>query len=158
MGSIAEYVKYLDLGDHGDEFLNYSYSDTISDAMTEIADGNIDIYNQDLYNFISEEPNWVEEAISEFGWNGVGSTLVGAAQMGQLVKYERDLYDNLDDCIKNVAYNYLQSDLELDEIPDELIESIDEWATDIDSDEKIGFLNDKIDEWIEENPQETWED
>jgi len=59
----------------------------IDDVIFEVADSDVDVYNSDRRDWMREsEENLtlVEEAIDEFGWEGVGKTLDGAIGCAQL--------------------------------------------------------------------------
>lgn len=76
------------------------------DAVSEIADNSTSIYYTDIYKFLSENVDAVEEAIDEFGWDGVGSSLVGASQMAEFGKIRNELYENAFDVACVYAFNF----------------------------------------------------
>lgn len=65
------------------------------DKISEIADGMVDIYNYDLKKWAGtpEGQEYTERAIDEFGWDGVGSELTKAYQMGQYLLYSEQIND-----------------------------------------------------------------
>lgn len=65
------------------------------DKISECADSNVDIYNYDLKKWAGtpEGQEYTERAIDEFGWDGVGSELIKAYQMGQFMQNEEQLYE-----------------------------------------------------------------
>lgn len=49
----------------------------------------------------------VDDAIKELGWDGCGGELYKAGQAAEFLTIERELYDNLEDIIKDIAIDYL---------------------------------------------------
>ena len=65
------------------------------DAITELADSNVDIYNSDLLEWVKNNYNYVEEAIDEFGTakDGEGrADFIKQIQQGQYLA-NRELLD-----------------------------------------------------------------
>lgn len=124
--------EFYTLDSRGGELINYSGGTYIQDAITEIADSNTSVYYSDIQEFMCKNPEDVNEAVAEFGWDGCGGDLMRAAQMGEFVKTERDIYNELDRCLYNYALDYIIDCLGIDILPDEVFEevenSIDEYA------------------------------
>lgn len=139
----------LDLGEYG-EYLN-DYRDTsayICDAISEIADNNTSIYHSDIMSFLSDNPEAVEDAIKEFGWDGCGGTLEKAAQMGEYMTIENDLYSHMADALMLCAVHFIHYDLKVEEIPEELADLIREWADDADNNDRMDEIPDRIREYL----------
>jgi len=74
-------------------------SDDIQDAISEIADNNIDVYNYDLLQWFPDNYDKVEEAIEEYGFpetNGKPD-MMGAIRQGQYRENEEVLNEALKD-------------------------------------------------------------
>lgn len=95
----------------------------LCDAIAEFADGRVSIYHSDIMNFLRDNPEAVERAIDEFGWDGCGGTLEKAAQMAEFMQIESDLYDDL----RNVDTNARIEDLADDEEWADMLRKVDEW-------------------------------
>jgi len=132
--AINEEIKRQGLDEY-DDFLGYR-SDYIGDRISDYADGQVDIYNSDLLQWIgsdAENAEAVGDAIDEFGWDGCGKDFYKAIQMGQFLKYEHECYDNIDkiiaaityDKFRDIAYEHLDlTDMTIEEV----INSIDNVA------------------------------
>jgi hypothetical protein len=81
------------------------HSGYICDAISEIADSYIPIYDGDVWANISDISDFVEDAISE-GIAPVSSgdvDLIRIFQSGYYIYYQQSLYDNLEELV----YNYV---------------------------------------------------
>jgi len=67
----------------------------IDDIIQECADAGVDVYYKDLFDWVGagDNLNYVEDAIDEFGWEGVGGEMTKAYQMGQYIRNEQLLRD-----------------------------------------------------------------
>lgn len=149
MVAVDELESVLSLGEYG-EYLN-DYRDTpayICDVISEIADNNTSIYHSDIMSFLSGNPEAVEDAIKEFGWDGCGGTLEKAAQMGEFLTIERDIYDHMADALMLCAVHFIRYDLKIEEIPEELADLIREWADDADNNDRMDEIPDRIREYL----------
>lgn len=95
-------------------------SDYISDDINEYAGEQVDIYNGELLKWLCEDwRNWdaVEEATLEYGMPTQDRRLdlMQAIRQGQLLQYERELYENADDIKKLMALYFLR-DLDIEKI------------------------------------------
>lgn len=124
-----------DLGDY-----NGGY---ICDDITEIADANTSIYYGDITEFIREYPDDVNDAINEFGWDGCGKDIYKAAQMGEFLKNERDIYDELTKYLKYRAYRLLIKN-GYETITDEQNDEIENTAENQDTGEYLSTFDDKV--------------
>lgn len=127
MKKIEELKKDLFTGEIGDNLCDYS-SGYICDIISEIADNNVDIYNYDLLEWAKGNYSYIEDAIDELGTptdRQGRADFIGMIRQGQYIYYEQDLYDNLDDIIKNYIYNYITNELGIEEITEEQEEEID---------------------------------
>lgn len=160
MISIEELRADLGTGDYG-EYLN-DYRDCnayICDAISEIADSHTSIYYSDIRQFISGNVEAVEDAINEFGWDGCGSDLMKAGQIGEYLAIERDIYNHLADSLLLAALDFIRYDLKRDTITAELADLLREWADDADSNDRINEIPDNIRDYFsyEDDDSETAE-
>ena len=120
MIKILDEIKSLNIGDYGDRLENYGGSDYIGDAISEIADENVDTYYPDLFDWAKENYDYINEANEEFGMPK-DNDIIEQIQQGQYYEIEQEIYENLQDCIKNYAYKYIlnKDGLNILEIPEE---------------------------------------
>lgn len=146
----ADLLNGINVGDYG-EFLNdYRDCDSyICDAISEIADANMSIYHVDIMNFLSENPERVEDAINLIGWDGCGSTLEGASQTAENICIQSDIEGHLADSVYCTAINFVLYDLQMDEITEELADMIREWADDSSTNDRMSCICDKIREYLD---------
>jgi hypothetical protein len=136
-----------------EEFMDWSSdSSYIGDAITEIADGRVDIYNSDLWKNAPNVQEYIEEALSEglCDLSSQNTDLTRIFSTGEYVYYERALYDNLDNLCANyiirklkdinISYFY-NGDEELtdEEIKEMLLDAIDNWLDDYRGDNNNRF-------------------
>lgn len=141
------YLETLHLGEYGDRLTDYRGSGmTISDAISEIADGATSIYYTDILDFIIREPDYINKAVREFGWPG---DIYKAAQQGEFLYIEEDLLDNFADVMKWIAFEYVVEDLEM-EATEHMIDIIESAAEQIDTGSRLNRINEIIDEMLEE--------
>lgn len=141
---VQEIMENLELGNYGNEVTNYGGNSYICDAISEIADSNTSIYYSDIMNFISSNPESVNEAIQEFGWEGCGSDLYKAGQMAEYLTIKREIYNNLDDVIMYYALNYYQDHYSKD-IIDEQLEDLKSKLLSVDHNDKLYRIIDTVD-------------
>ena len=74
-------------------------NDTIQDAISEIADNNIDVYNYDLLDWFKDNYIKVEDAIEEYGFPETDGKpdMLQAIRQGQYLENEEVLYEALKD-------------------------------------------------------------
>ena len=104
MIKIVDEIKKLNIGDYGDRLENYDGSDYICDAISEIADENVDTYYPDLFEWAKENYVYINDANDELG---MPHDIIEQIQQGQYYAIEQEIYENLQDCIKNYAYKYI---------------------------------------------------
>lgn len=153
MLNVNELKNNLNVGDYGEDITNYNGNSYICDVISEIADNNTSIYYSDIKNFISDNVEYVENAIDEFGWDGCGSDLMKAGQMGEYLKIQDDIYTNLDDVILYYAYYYLSDVLDIKEITEETNNDIIDTCSDIDTNDRIETIEETIKNLFEEDEQ-----
>ncbi len=74
-------------------------NDEIQDAISEIADNNIDIYNADLLQWFPDNYDKVEEAIEEYGFPELDGKpdMIKAIMQGQYKENEEVLNEALEE-------------------------------------------------------------
>lgn len=123
---IEDLRNELYLGDYGEDFINYKEG-YICDIITEIADNNVPIYNSEIWSQAVENSNYIEEALQEFGTptdNNGQVDLIKIFQQGLYYKNEQDVYENLEEILKNWMYNYIEYDLKIKELTDQENENL----------------------------------
>ena len=120
---IEDLRKELYTGNLGGYFIDYD-NGYICDIITEIADNNVDIYTQDLLNWVPDNYSYIEESNIEMG---VPKDFLKQIQQGQYYCYECNLYENLEDTLKNYMYNYIENVLKTKEITKEQNEKLLDW-------------------------------
>lgn len=107
--TIADAINNLDLGDHGEDALDYvDGANYIDDAMQEAADGMVDIYYHDLLNWLPDNYEWLEEADGQGLLDGCKGDLMKMTQVAQYQCYTQELYDHKADIIAAAAFDYLK--------------------------------------------------
>lgn len=144
---IAELEKQLDT-DLGAEFSNYDDDEYIGDVISYIADDNTSTCWSDIKVFLMENMEDVEEAINQFGWDGCGKDLHKAAQLGEYLKYQNELYENLDTSILIFCLESLQNNYDIEEITEDQFGEIEDLCTDIDNNKKMIFYKEESEKII----------
>lgn len=112
---IKDLKKDLFIGDFGYDFIDYS-DGYICDIITEIADNNVDVYTQDLLDWVPDNYSYIEEANQEFG---VPDDFLKQVQQGQYYYNERNIYEHLEDILKYYMYDFIENNLNIKEITEE---------------------------------------
>lgn len=117
------------------DFNNYSGGTYIGDAIAEIADGMVDIYNSDLWRNAPNVSDYIEQAIEEGLCDLHNADLMRVFQAGEYEYYTAALYDNLDE----LCCNYI-----LDQLDKTTICFID-YGENLDEEELLQLIVEKID-------------
>lgn len=112
---IKDLKKDLFIGDFGYDFIDYS-DGYICDIITEIADNNVDVYTQDLLDWVPDNYSYIEEANQEFS---VPDDFLKQVQQGQYYYNERNIYEHLEDILKYYMYDFIENNLNIKEITEE---------------------------------------
>ena len=115
MLKIEDLKKDLFIGEFGEDFINYS-DGYICDIIMEIADNNVDIYTQDLLDWVPDNYSYIDEANQELG---VPDDFIKQIQQGQYYFYERNIYEHLEDILKYYMYDFIENNLDIKEITEE---------------------------------------
>lgn len=100
------------LNGYSQDFITDNYADSsqyICDAISEFADNNTSICYSDIKEYICNNFDAVEEAIDEYGWDGCGGDLYKAGQMAEYMSIEREIGDELEDIIKYITLDFIDS-------------------------------------------------
>lgn len=143
---IEDLKNELNLGDYGEEIAQYN-NGYIGDIITEIADNNVDIYNNDLMEWAKGNTSYIEDAMREFGTPEDGNgqpDFMRIIMQGQYYMYEQDLYNNIEDILKYWAYSYIEDHYNVTELTEEQNDEIEFYNyTNVDRLEEIeGMIKD----------------
>ena len=74
-------------------------SDNISDTVSELADGNVDLYTYNLLEWVKEGYNYVEDGISELGFpeSDGKPDFIKAIMAGQYMANQKLLYEAVEE-------------------------------------------------------------
>lgn len=122
----------------------------ICDAISETADGAIDIYNADLLEWAARNSDYIDEAAQSglVDMQNTDNIMIKLAQAGQYEYYTQQLYKDKAAIVLNYAFN----SLETDEMPDELAERLTDEADNID---RFSEIDDIIADYKAENEPEA---
>ena len=150
MLNVKERIKELKNKYELDDIL-YCFADYsngyICDIIMEVCDNNIDIYNNDLWEWAKDNEYYIEQAINEYGIDSNNFDLIKLFQQGQYFYYEETCYNNLDDIIEYL----ILSNLDVEEINDAVYDEILNISGKEDNNARIEDYIEEIEELIEEN-------
>lgn len=154
MLSIEELHNALELDEngYGRDMVDYSGDKYVSDAISNIADNYTAIYYCDIIKFIGENVEEVNDAITEFGWDGCGGDLYKAGQMAQFLQIERDLYNNLEDILKHYALEYYKEQTGAEMIPADLWDELETICCG--NVDKLEEITDAVDDYLKDVEEE----
>lgn len=134
-------------GTYCDNICDYEHG-YVSDIINEIADNNIDIYTNDLFDWAKYNYNYIEDANNELG---TPNDIIAQIQQGQFIQISNEMYENFEEMILLFIYNYIYNDLEIEEIEEEKQEKIEnENFNNYDKLENIiDFVNDTLESEVE---------
>lgn len=105
----------------------YDPTNYLEDPITEIADNYVDIYNNDLLEWVKHNYSYIEEALDDFGvpkdMNGK-SDFIKIIQQGQYYKNCDEIQKNLDDMLKVYILDLLQKNA-INEISEKQLVKLD---------------------------------
>lgn len=104
-----------------DSLKDYS-SSYVCDAISELADGSVPIYNNEIWEHARDIKEYTEDAQSEGLCEGV-TDIEKLFQIGYYMYYQRSLYDNLD----IIAFNMVAEKINeiLDGLDEEVLNNLD---------------------------------
>lgn len=112
---------------HIEYICDYDGDVYLTDAVSEIADNQTSIYNWDISTFLDGHIDEVEKVIDEFGWVGVGRSLMNAAQMAEYETIEAEMYENELEMCLIYAYDHYRrrcGDIIAEETADEIADDV----------------------------------
>jgi hypothetical protein len=130
-----------------EQYLNSS--SYICDAISEHADGNVDIYNSDLFEWAKYNFSYIEEANEEFG---APNDIIKQIQQAQYLYNERQLYDELEEII---LYSVLLEAKEYaEEVTKEQFSELLEVAEHLDHNDRFDDIKDAVKEVFEKEDEQ----
>lgn len=137
---------------------DYSGGTYICDAISEISDNHIPIYNSDIWAGASDISEYIEDAIAE----GLAPTdsrnvdLMKIFQSGYYVYYQRSLYDNLTIMVYNMivkkvneAVSALNSETQNAIDYEALEEAVESASENVDNNDYFSTIDEEIEALIE---------
>lgn len=129
----------------------YAYSNHIDDAISEFADSNTSIYYNKIMEYISNNPDSVNNAIDEFGWEGCGGDIYKAGQMAEYLEIQNELFSEIDNIILLVALNKLK---DFDNVTAEVVEKVEEIKFEgLDNNSNFDDITDFVNQLFEEDEE-----
>ena len=130
-------------------FCDYNDASYICDAIMEISDNNVDIYNYDLLKWAVDNYSYIDDANNEFG---TPNDFLQQIRQGQYYANEQEIYDNLHDMLYIYCLDLLRAE-GIEELTEQQIQDLYEFA-DIDHNEYLPSLADVLEVVNEEEQQE----
>lgn len=150
--NVETLAENLDLGDYGARLNDYRDSATyICDAISEIADAETSIYYSDILEFIRNNPEALEDVISEGLYTVEAGQEYDLYKHGQAAEYmiiERDIYNHISDVLMLCAVDFIRYDLKRKTIPVLLVSLLQEWVSQWDSCDRMDDIPDRIREYF----------
>lgn len=128
-----------------------NYTGYICDAITEIADNNVDIYAYDLFDWAKDNYSYIEEANEEFG---TPTDILQQIRQGQFFSYEQQLQEDIEEIMLYCMYQILL-DRNIQEITEKQNDGLITYN--LYNIEKFEELNNIIDEILEEEEEKEEE-
>ena len=121
--TIESLQEDLDLGDYGDQCVDYG-EDYIIDRFCDVADENVDLYYHDLFKWLPDNYEWIEEAAVQGLLEGANGDLIKITQMAQHICFSQNMYDHQEDIVKYVTLESLK-DVGVYAVSQELADALD---------------------------------
>ena len=103
------------------EFGEYSEG-YIGDIITYVCDNNIDIYNDDLWEWIRGNEHYINQAVLNYGIDSKNFDLMKLFQSAQYEFYNEAIYNNLSDFI----YYAILKNIDAEKVDDNILEEIEQ--------------------------------
>lgn len=104
-------------------------SSYICDSISEYADNQCDVYTCDLLEWAKMNFEYIEQGVAEFGVDSKNFDFLRLIQQGQYLKNREDLYNDSDEIIKILSYDYMIE--QLNEIENEIEIDFDEFESNV---------------------------
>ena len=118
-------------------------SNYICDSISEFSDSNIDIYTSDLFDWAKYNDDYIQQAICEFGIDKDNFSLDRLIQSGQYIQLTQDLYNDIDEIIKALAFYEMIEQLN-DLTNDEIEFDFDEFVENVENLDSNNYFNDIV--------------
>lgn len=151
MKKIEEFKNELELycGDYGDCICDYN-DGYVDDVLHEIADNHIDIYWTDLCEWAKGNSGYIDEYVAEFGIDSKNFDFFRLIQGGQYLCNLEELNKNRDDIIKLFILNYIENELEIKELSENVENQLNDILDDVSNYDDLSVIIDDITSIIEE--------
>lgn len=155
MKKIEELKNELALycGDCGDCICDYN-SGYIDDIFHEIADNNVAIYWTDLCKWAKDNSGYIDDYVAEFGIDEKNFDFFRLIQGGQYLCNLEELNENRDDIIKLFILNYIENELEIKELTEDIENQLNDILDDVDNYDDLSIIIDDIDAIFENDEEE----
>ena len=121
-----------------DELCDYNDSTYICDAIAEMSDNHVDIYYSELFDWAKDNYSYIEEANQEMG---TPNDITKQIQQAQFYVNENYCYENIKDMLLIYCYDQFQK-AGIEEISEDLVDKIEEYAESIDSNDYLPNIDD----------------
>lgn len=108
MVNLKEKFENLDLSNMALDIVE-NYDDYLCDAISEVADQNVDYYNSDLVEWLYRNDDYVNEAVKEFGVDERNFDIWAIIRQGQYYYNEQELYKQTEQIWLGKALYYLMN-------------------------------------------------
>ena len=119
-------------------FCDYDETTYICDAIMEIADYHIDIYNHDLLLWAVDNYSYIDDANNELG---TPNDFLQQIRQGQYIANEQEIYDNYQNMLYIYCLNLLKEN-GIEELEEEQLQRIYEQLEDYDHNNKLLDIED----------------
>lgn len=145
MKKIEELKNELELycGDYGEYICDYN-SGYIDDIFHEIADNHVDIYWADLCEWAKGNSGYIEEYVSEYGIDSNNFDFFRLIQGGQYFRNLEELNKNRDDIIKLFILNYIENELDIKELTEDVENQLNNILDDVNNYDDLDIIIDDI--------------
>ena len=107
--TINDAIKNLDLGDYGEDAMDYvNGASYIDDALQEAADGMVDIYNYNLLHWLPDNYEWLEDADAPGLGDGCNGDHMKTTQAAQHACHSQKADDHKADILAAVTLAHLK--------------------------------------------------
>lgn len=147
MVNLKERFDNLDLSDMALDIVeDYDGSNYLCDAITEVADQNVDCYNSDLVEWLCKNDYLVNEAVKEFGIDEKNFDIWAVIRQGQYYSNEQELYNQTEKIWLGKALHHLM-DKGIKELEESVYEELKNKCYCMDNVDKLCYIT----EWCDEN-------
>ena len=160
---VEDYIKSLKQYKFVDSFMDYD-SGYLCDIVSTLADSDVSIFTADLVEFVSNNDEWVDEALANCCIEAYGPIrdsgelqdfIARIGAMAWFLKAEHDIYENLEECVLAAVVTYIAKVYQLESLTTEQIEELEYMSFDSDdrldviieeAEQLLGLVDDEEDE------------